>query len=91
MITNTIYIDCDKFIPDLDQEKSHSLTEDEKKKFSKNNSLAVAIAFSTGILTSPVIQNKRQFLRLAIPPRTLTGNHLDYIADAIGKLYELRD
>jgi tryptophanase len=89
---HAIFVDASRFLPDLPKEEFVAQT------------LAVELYIEGGVRgveigtlladRDPVTRENRypklEFLRLAIPRRVYTNNHIDYIAVALGNVYERR-
>jgi tryptophanase len=90
---HAIFIDAKKFLPDIPKEEFPAQT------------LAVEIYLESGVRSievgalmadrDPVTHENRypglEMVRLAIPRRVYTNNHMNYVAAATGKVFERKD
>jgi tyrosine phenol-lyase len=90
---NAVYIDAKRFLPEIPQEQfpaqaltAHLYIESGVRAAEIGSSCFGKIDKKTG----KFIPAKMELMRLAIPRRTYTNNHLKYVADCVIKLYKKR-
>jgi tryptophanase len=72
---HAVYIDANSLLPHLSTDEN------------PGQSLAAAIYLEAGIRTTKMIlPREREFVRLAIPSRVYSSNHLAYVAQAVGRV-----
>lgn len=69
--TNSVLVDAEAVLPGHDH---------------AHHSLAIAMEVAAGVATLPVVLGGRKVVRLFVPPRYCTCNHLDYVARSLAVL-----
>ncbi len=89
---HAVFVDVKRFLPEIPQENfpSQALTTELYKEYGIRAVELGTSAFGETDEEGNIIPAEMETMRLAIPRRVYTLNHLDYVAESLGKLYQDR-